>query len=269
MPPFAQPLLLLLCLGLGIAFFVWGPTRALKIAVAVLAVATAAGIALHSGRVEALGLLVLIAGVNAGAMAVAVLLHALPIRRNLELVDVSACPRHGRKKLVDWTRDFVELGFSHEGDYQSEWRFAGRTRKSFIRFVVDRSRTTWVELHVLDEPKMAARLVASRAGGEVYLATVDRQANEEFFQDSRTRVVRVASSSKCSEMLRRHEDRVSEASGPRRTIEDVRKANVEIYDGWIERLLQSRQLVARGSSAKIPLRLVPSTVLRVMTAWFH
>ena len=101
-----------------------------------------------------------------------------------------------------------------------------------------------------------------------YLATVDRQANEEFFRDSRTRVARSPSAATCFDMVRRHETRAGEA-GARQRIEDPPAVHVENYEKWIRRLVESRQLVARDSTARIPLRLVPPTVLRVVAAWLH
>jgi len=55
-PPLVQLLVLLACVALGLAHLLWGPTRALKIGVAVLVVGVASGIAVHSGGVAALGL---------------------------------------------------------------------------------------------------------------------------------------------------------------------------------------------------------------------
>ncbi len=268
-PPFAASLVLLACLALGAAHFLWGPTRAIKIGVALFVVGVAACFAVYAGHERALGLLAVIAGVNFVAMGAAALLHSMPIEKVLAPVDASSCPPHGRKKLQDWTKGFGGLRCVHQGDFESQWQFAGKTRKSFIRFLVHDSRTTWVEIHVLDEPKMSARLVASRTEAGEYLATVDRQANEEFFHDPLTRVVRVASASTCFDMLRRHEARVAEEIGSRLRVENPHAVHVEVYQGWIGRLLQSGQLVAKGSAAKIPLRLVPATVFRVMAAWFH
>lgn len=267
-PPFAQTLVLLACLALGAAHYLWGPTRSIKIGVALFALAVVSVLAVYSGRPAVLGLLAVIGLVNFLVMGAAVLLHSMPLEKTLAPVDLSSCPPHGRRKVEEWTRGFGGLGFSRHGDFETEWRFAGRTRKSFIRFLIHDSRTTWVEIHVLDEPKMAARLVASRGEGGIYIATVDRQANEEFFRDSLTRILRTPSAATCFDMVRRHEARVGEA-GARQRIEDPPAVHVENYEEWIRRLVESRQLVARDSAARIPLRLVPPTVLRVMAAWFH
>lgn len=268
-PPMAQALVLLVCAALGAAHFVWGPTRPVKIGVALLVVGVAGGLTAYTGQADALGLVAVVLGVSVVAMSAAVLMHRLPIEKSLAPVDVSSCPRYGRKKLDEWTRGFESLGFSHRGDYESPWRFAGQTRRAFIRFLSHHSRTTWVEIHVLDEPKIAARLMASRTREGVYLPTVDRQANEEFFRDPQTHVVRVRSAATCAEMLRRHEDRAVEPNGSPIVVEDPPSLHLEIYNGWIGRLLRSRQLAASGSSARIPIGHVLGAVFRVMAAWFH
>ncbi|HXV64788.1 MAG TPA: hypothetical protein VEK15_29080, partial [Vicinamibacteria bacterium] len=73
----------------------------------------------------------------------------------------------------------------------------------------------------------------------------------------------------CAEMLRRHEDRAVEANGSPIVVEDPPSLHLEIYNGWIGRLLRSRQLAASGSSARIPIGHVLGAVFRVMAAWFH
>lgn len=253
-----------------VLFIAKGPTRVVKLAVLALVVVFLVGTGLRSGWETGLTVLGVLFGIQIVSMGSAALLHRMPLKKNLRLMEYgTACPGHGVKKLQDWTRGFEALGFDAIGDYETTWSFASSKRRVLIRFLLHRSREMWAEVHILDQPKMAARMVASRKEGGLYLATCDQQANEEFFRDEQTHIRRAPSRSTCADMVQSHQRLVLEIPAAPLRIEDPVFEHVEIYDGWIRRLLDSGQLTVRGDAAAVPLHLVLPVAFRVMGAWFH
>jgi hypothetical protein len=116
---------------------------------------------------------------------------------------------------------------------------------------------------------MVARMIASFKEGGRSLGTCDQQANEEFFRDDRTFIQRVASRSSCADMVASHELFLLKVPGSLETVADPMTLHQEIYNGWVERLLASGQVVRRGDSMAIPLRSALPISLRVLAAWFH
>jgi len=263
------PVVLLITLAMGAILAAKGPTRALKIGVVVLLLGFVAWMGMKSGWTAALTVLSVTLGVTLLSMGVAVRLHQMPLKKELRPVDEQSCPRYGAGKLRDWTRGLEALGFRVYADRQSHWSFAGTKKKVFVRFLRHHSNESWAEIHVLDEPKIAARLMAARKDGGVHLMSCDQQANEEFFHDPQTLVNRVGSRATCADLYRSHEEFVLRTPGGLVRTEDPVSVHIDAYHQWIARLLDSAQLVVSPDAAVIPLRLTLPTMFRVLAAWFH
>jgi hypothetical protein len=263
------PIVLLITLVMGAILATKGPTRALKIGVVVLLLGFVAWMGVKSGWPAALTVLSITVGSTLLSMGVAVRLHQMPLKKELRPVDEQSCPRHGVGKLRDWTRGLEGLGFRGYEDRLGHWSFGGTKRKVFVRFLLHHSNESWAEIHVLDEPKIAARLMAARKDGGLHLMTCDQQANEEFFHDPQTLVNRVGSRATCADLYRRHEEFVLRTPGSVVRTEDPVSVHIDAHDQWIARLLDSGQLVVRGDAAVIPLRTTLPTMLRVLAAWFN
>ncbi|MGH9460587.1 MAG: hypothetical protein ACRD1X_05190 [Vicinamibacteria bacterium] len=263
------PGVLLITLALAGILAAKGPTRALKIGVVVLLLGFVGWMGVKNGWTAAFTVLSVTLGVTLLSMGAAVRLHRMPLKKELRPVDEQSCPRHALAKLRDWTRGLEGLGFRVDDDRLAHWSFGETKRKVFVRFLRHHSNESWAEIHVLDEPKIAARLMASRKDGGLHLMTCDQQANEEFFRDARTRVNRVSSRTSCADLHRSHEEFVLRTPGALVRTEDPVSLHIDAHNQWITRLLDSGQLVVRGDAAVIPLRLTVPTMFRVLAAWFH
>jgi len=246
-----------------------GPTRVIKIAVATFALAFVVTLGLKSGWATSALVLGVILAANLASLFAAALLFREPLEKPLTPVESAACPVFARRTVEQWTRGFQGLGYEPCGDAQSHWAL-GRSKKNvFIRFLRHRSRNSWAEIHVLEDPRATARMISSVKEGGRAAGTVDRQANEEFFRDDRTFINRVASSASCADLVQSHEVFLLKVPGSLLSVEDPLGQSASTHDAWVERLLESRQVVRRGDSFAIPLRRALPTALRVLAAWFH
>jgi hypothetical protein len=245
-----------------------GPTRQLKIALLVLFAAFALLQAVKVGPGPALALVGTILAANVVVMMATTVLLRHPARKVLELPGLRPWPRYAVGQVEEHARAFESLGFQPVGDRTSPWRFLGRERQTFIRFLKHPSGHHWAEIHALDNPKVVARMIASSKQGGVAVLTCDKEANQEFFRDPLTRVQRVASASSASEMLRAHEALSVRVPGSLEAGEPMVR-HVEQHDRWVQRLVASGQVVLRGDDFVIPLRRAFPAALRVMGAWLH
>ncbi len=259
--------------ALCVAFFLYlllkGPTRGLKIGLVVFVLAFVAVQAVKVGWAPALALLLTVLVMNLVVMMASTLILRHPLRKVFVAAGEQELPRHAGKQVAKYTQDFEALGFQRCGDRISTWKMLGQKRNVFTRFLRQGSGHCWAEIHALDEPKVVARVIGTLKNDGSVLSTVDKQANEEFFRDELTHMRRVAASSTCEMMLRAHEVFAMKVPTSTQTVQDPIASSAAVYDGWVRRLVDSRQVVVRGDSFAIPLRMAFPTAVRVIAAWFH
>ncbi len=258
-----------LCVLFAIVLAIKGPTRRLKIALLFFVAAFAGLQAAKVGFGPALALIGTILLMNLVVMMAVPLVLRHPAKKSLAALGSRTWPKYAVKQVEEHARAFESLGFHACGDRTSVWTFFGKQQRSFMLFMKHSSGHHWAEIHALDSPKVVARMITSVKQGRIAVSTCDKQANEEFFRDPQTRLQRVATASSAADMLRAHETFSMTIPGALETTDDPIATHVELYDSWVERLLSTRQVVLRGSSFAIPLRLAFPTALRVMGAWLH
>jgi hypothetical protein len=246
-----------------------GPARVVKIGVVVFTLGFVGLISFKAGWMTGATVVGVILASNVVAMSVGTLFYRQPLQKALLPVDREACPRYARQKVEQWSRGFEGLGYEPYGEGESRWSLGKSQKKTYTRFLLHRSRHSWVEIHALEEPRMVARMIASVKEGGRSVSTCDQQANEELFRDDRTLIQRVASRSSCADMVASHELFLLKIPGSLETVTDPMTLHQEIYNGWVERLLASGQVVRRGDSMAIPLRSAFPISFRVLAAWFH
>ena len=254
----------------AIGFTFRGPLRWVKITTALLVADFLLLHCLHSGWQSGLQT----AGILAGSIFVSVSFAFFqwrhPIHKVFTPATLADCPAHARGAVEGWTRDLEMLGFGIAADARTLWQIHGQDRVTFVRFLTHHSEPLWFELHALDNPKIAARMVTSDKGDGRAVMTADQQADQELFDDPATLVQRVSRANSCTEMLDAHRKLAMTTEGRLERVEDPVQAHVEIYSGWVHRLLATRQ-VREVEEKWIALRpgSIPGLVFKTWAAWFH
>jgi len=254
----------------ALGFVLKGPLRWVKIATALLVADFLLVYGLHSGWPAGLRT----AGILVGSILVSVSWAFLQWRHPLHKVFSPAtradCPRHALGALERWTRELERLGFAISTEQRTVWQMSGQDRITFVRFLTHHSEPLWVELHALDNPKVAARMVVSDKGDGRAVMTADQQADQELFEDPATTIQRVARATSCADLVDAHRKLAMTTEGRLERVDDPVRAHVEIYAGWVQRLLATRQ-VRQIDASWIGLQRssIPGLVVKTWAAWFH
>lgn len=253
-----------------IGFTLKGPVRWVKIATLLLLVDFAVGLSAHAGWEAGLKLVGITVASTFGLVGLALRTWRHPIQKRFEPVDSDVCPGHARRTLTRWTRELETLGFAIHAEHKTYWKVQGQPRLTFVRFFIHHSEPFWVEVHALENPKLVARMIVSDKGGGRAVLTCDRQADQELFRDSFTRIQRLPSASSCADMIERHRKLAMTSEGSLRGVDDPVEGHVGLYGGWVQRLLASGQVrtVEPGWVALVPTT-IPGMILRTYAAWFH
>jgi hypothetical protein len=225
----------------------------------------------RSGAGTALTALGVTVGVALAATMVSAAMLRHPARSSLQPLD-REWPAYARRRVQALTDELRELGFAVHSDRLSSWRLGSQEKHTFIRFLIHPSRRVWAEIHALgpahrlDPVKLVARALRSVRADGTTLTTCDRQANEEFFRDPLTRVHRVPARASCRDMLAAHQARMPADAVP---VDDPPARHAQIYEGWVSRMADARQVAVKGEHFVIPLRRVPATALRAWGAWLQ
>lgn len=257
-----------LFLAVTIGMLVKGPVKWVKVATALLLVSGFATAVVLTGIERALVFVGVTAAVTVGSMVVATLAWSQPRRKSFQPAQPSACPGHARDRVERWSAELAELGFSFHSDQTWEWRFAGGPRRAFVRFFNHPGEPMRAELHVLESPKVAARILATRSGDGRTLLTCDQQSDTEFFPSETVRSRRVGSRSSIAEMVAAHRAAAMDmASGV--ATDDPVTAHLEEYHGWVAEQIERRTVAVRGDKIGMRPTSIPGAVVRVFGAWFH
>jgi len=256
------------CAVLAVWLMWKGPTRGLKIALAVFVVAWIAPMVATGGWGRALPLLVIPPVMGIVSMMASTRLVRYRVKRTLVAVGEDSCPSYALPRVRELTAALEAMGFRFHADRQSTWQMMAKDRRTFIRYFGHASRHVWAEVQATDEPKSVGRMLCSVKGGTTIL-TGDLQANQELLRDPQTLFQRVPRATSCADMLMAHETFAMKTAGTARTIDDPVAADVEAYERWVQALLRSKQVAANGDWFKISPRAVVPITLRIIGAWFH
>jgi len=253
-----------------IGFALRGPVRWVRIATLALLVNFVVGLSVHAGWESALRLVAITAVTTFGLVGLAFHTWRHPVQKCFEAAEPEACPAHARRSLERWTGELEALGFAIHAEHKTYWKLQSQPRLTFVRFFIHHSEPFWVELHALENPKLAARMVVSDKGDGRAVLSCDKQADQELFRDSFTRVQRLPSASSCGEMIEQHRKLAMTSEGSLRRVDDPVEGHVNLYGGWVQRLLASGQVrtIEPGWVALVPAS-IPGMILRTYAAWFH
>jgi hypothetical protein len=244
-----------------------GPTRALKIVLAVFVFAWIAPWVMTSGP-SAIALALIPIGFGFVAMLLTTQLVAYRVPRVLRPASEDACPRYAVARVRELTADFEALGFVFHGDRETTWRMMSTDRRTFIRLLHHPTGRMWAEIHAMDEPRSIGRLIAT-VTNQCAAFTGDLQSNQELLRDPATRFLRARQSASCAEMVRMHESFTAALPGTVRPVSDPVAANIEAYGQWVDGLVRTGQVSVAGEWYRISTRAALPITLRVMGAWFH
>jgi hypothetical protein len=193
-----------------------------------------------------------------------------PVQKQFEPVEADVCPAHARRALTRWSQELETLGFAIHAEHKTYWKLQGQPRLTFVRFFIHQSEPFWVEIHALESPKVVARMIVSDKGDGRAVLTCDKQADQELFRDSFTRIQRLSSASSCADMIEQHRKLAMTSEGSLRRVDDPVGGHVSLYGGWVQRLLASGQVrtIEPGWVALVPAT-IPGKILRTYAAWFH
>jgi len=254
----------------SVGFSTRGPVRWVKVACAMLLADFVVLQCLFVGWQSGLRFVGVTAGAVFAAVSFAFLSWRHPISKVFSPASMADCPAHARRDLEGWTRELEEMGFEVGAEKRTVWQIQGKDRITFVRFLVHHSEPFWVEIHALAEPKVVARMAVSDKADGRSVMTCDRQADQELFDDPLTTIQRVASAARCVDLVDAHRKLAMTSEGHLSRVEDPVRAHVEIYAGWVQRLLASNQ-VRSVDGVWIALRpgAIPGLVLKTWAAWFH
>jgi hypothetical protein len=259
-----------LFLATTIGFKMRGPVRWVKICAAVLVADFVTLLCVYSGWESGVRFIGLTGVSIFAAVSLAFLSWRHPISKVLSPANERDCPKHARAALERWTRELEALGFQIESEQRTTWQIQGSDRTTFIRFLTHHADPLWVEIHALDDPKVAARMAVSDKADGRSVITVDRQSDQELFDDPLTAIQRVASGADCRDLIDAHRKLAMTTEGSLSRVDDPAQAHVELYGGWVQRLLHSRQ-VRQVDERRIGLRplSIPGLILKTWAAFFH
>lgn len=274
----SQPPLQLGVIALGLVLFfvtalgfaLKGPLRWVKISTLLLLVDFLALRGLYAGWESALTTAAVLVTTLFGTISFAFYQWRHPITKVLSPASSGDCPRHARAALERWTWELAEQGFEIAAEHRTVWQIQGDDRVTFVRFLAHPSEPFWFEIHALGNPKIAARMLMSDKGDGRAVMTCDQQADQELFDDPLTTIQRVERSASCATMIDAHRKLAMTTEGSLSRVEDAARAHVELYGGWVERLLATNQ-VRKIDATWIGLqpRSIPGLVLKTWAAWLH
>ncbi len=261
---------ILLFVATSMGFLLKGPVRWVKVCTALLLAQFVAHRCFTSGWQSGIQLVGITGAAIFASVSMAFLTWRHPVSKVFSPATLADCPEHARSMLERWTHELEDLGFQIHADHRTVWQIKGGDRVTFIRFLVHHGEPLWVEIHALDNPKVVARMAMTDKGDGRAVMTCDRQADQELFDDPLTKIQRVASAADCTELVDAHRKLAMSSEGRYERIEDPAQTHTILYDGWIQRLLETRQ-VHRVGESQIALKpsSIPGLVLKTHAAWFH
>ena len=257
-----------LFLAVIVGFLVKGPTRWVKILTALMTLSFLGSVGAMSGFGRALAMAGGMLAITAGSMAAGMLFWSQPRRKTLQPTSPQSCPSHAKRKVDRWSSELHGLGFSFHSDQTYQWRFGNSPKNVFVRFFSHPSEPMRAELYALDNPKTAARILASRTAGGKELLSCDQQSDTEHFRSATVETRRLSSKSTTESMVNEHRSAVQGLGGAVPAGDPV-AAHLDGYHRWVEDLVETGIVTARDDAIRVKLRSMPGIILRVLGAWFH
>ena len=269
LPLLLDLIVVILFVTVAVGLIVKGPARWVKISTVLLILIFLAAMGLHSRSWKSLYVLVFVLLCGLAGMCFAILAWRHPYRKEYLPAAAEDCPAYAGGKFGKLSGELERLGFQLFGHRLSKWK-AGRERSTFTSFFKHGEEPFWFELHALSSPKMIARVIVTDKGEGRSVQTMDQQSDVELFGDELTSINRVKRSSTCAEMLESHRAIAMKGEGTARKADAPDKASLDLVNGMFERLVGERRLVRKGENwVAVPIRGIPQSILRALSAWFH
>lgn len=251
-----------------IGFLFKGPKRWIKISVLILIILFAIYLLINMG-IQGFFIITTILLSTVAINMIGMLTWKDFIKEELEPAGLDDCPKHGLRLMEKWSNGLVAMGFSHSCCSLKYWEVLGTERETWIRFLYNPQEYMWAEIHICANPKMAARLIASELENDKSIITVDQVANQEFFEDNNIFVQRIASKSNIEEMVKKHLRLVADKKGAPKEVSNPVEMHIHCHDSWVERLLNSRQVIKRDDTIAIPFRKLFAKIPQIYSNWLQ